>query len=461
MKAKFATALTLLLLCGCTATSERPVIGINKVKIPDWARTGNHPDYPRDQFLQGVGYSRGALKATNQAVENLQVQISAYALERGFRAIKGSRFETLIKDPAQWFDAAEFDRAVHEDRATDGFDFVVVKAINKDDLHSRARLMLPKAKRALDEAIAPIGMIGNVPDALQKYADWFVLNVRVVCLQLLTDGSLDRPVFEVAEEAAITLWEFPTLATILKEGEGQRARIRSGLPKPIGLQVIYRSRVVSGLPLKWALVAGQMGGVKGDLLTDETGKASATVMQVSANGESIGFVQAWLDLPKLAGRQIGVSMPGWLWQVKLPHRDGAAIRLTFNETSNDEARESKFDAKFRKWATANGYTVLEPDAAEDGYDWVLDVTGELAIKTWMQDEIPQVRVSGEIAITDTSNGRVLFRLNPGGIGAGSKGNTEISVSLRAQTESADNALTEVTSRIKSFLPGPESFEIKR
>jgi hypothetical protein len=420
-----------------------------------------HPDYPRDAFLLGVGYSRSALKARRQAVESLEIQISKYALERGSQAIAGSRFENLVQSSAQWFEVTEFDRAVREDRATDGFDFVVVKAIRKKDLHLRARLMLKKAKTALDEALSPPGMIGNVPDALRKYADWFVLNVRVVCLQLLADGALVRPVFEAAESAAIALSEFPTDATVLKEGEGQVSRIRAGLAEPLSVQVIYRGRTVAGLPLRWALVAGQMGGVDGDLLTDDVGKASATVMQIAASGESIGFVQAWIDLPKLHGRPIGILMPGWLWQIRLPHRDGAALKLSVKESSNGEAQKAKFEEKFRKWANSKGYTVLEPDAPTDEYGWVLEIGGEINIKTWMKDDIPQVRVSGKIGITDTSTNRSLFRLNPGGIGAGSKGNTEFSVSLRAQNETAESTLIEIASRIQSFLPSPESFEIKR
>lgn len=464
MKFKFAAlivALLFTLISGCTTTSVRPTIGIKRVAMPDWARTGNHPDYPLDKFLVGVGYSKAGFKAGKQAEESIEFQISKYAIERGKQAISGSKFERLVTNSAQWFRAGEFDRAVKEDRATDGFDFVVIRAIKKSDLHTRAQIMLPKVQKELHKSLSPKGMVGNVPDALRTYADWFVLNMRVVCLQLLADGSLDRTAFESAEEAAITLWEFPTIATVIKKGEKQRAQIRGGLADPLSLQIIYQGRIVDGLPLKWSLVAGQMGGVRGDLITDRTGIASARVMQISANGSAIGLVQAYPDLTKIAGRRIGLSLSAWMWEVKLPNRDSAALRLNVSEGSNGDELSKKFEEKFRVWAKANGYTVISADAATDEYGWILDISGSIEIQTWMRDGIPQVRVSGNIAIEDTSNGRTLFRLNPGGIGAGNKGNTEFSVSLRAQSETADSAVAETSSRIQSFLPSPDAFGMNK
>ena len=429
--------------------------------MPEWARTGNHPDYPLDEYIVGVGYSKSGHKAGGQAEESIEFRISKYAIERGKQAISGSRFERLITDSAQWFRAGEFDRAVKEDRATDGFDFVVIRAIKKSELHARARIMLPKVQKELQQTLAPAGMAGNVPDALRSYTDWFVLNMRVICLQLLADGSLDRTAFEAAEEAAIALWEFPTVVTVLKKGENQHAQIRGGLAGKLSLQIIYRGRVVNGLPIKWSLVAGQMGGVRGDLITDGSGSASARVMQISANGGSVGLVQAYPDIAKLAGRRIGLAMSVWLWEVQLPSRDSGALRLDVSESSNGDELSKKFEEKFRLWAKAKGYTVISADAATEEYGWILDVSGSIEIQTWMKDGVPQVRVNGNIAIEDPSNGRTLFRLNPGGIGAGNKGNTEFSVGLRAQTETADSAVVEISSRIKSFLPGPDAFEIKK
>lgn len=427
--------------------------------MPAWARTGNHPDFPRTEFLVGIGQSRSALKSGNQATASLEENLCSYALERGSNAIAGSRFETLVMNSAQWFDATEFDRAVKEARATDGFDFVVIKAIKKADLHIRARLMLPKAKKVLDETIAPSLLLGSIRDMLKKQVDYFVLTMRVVCLQLLADGSLDQQAFEKAEEAAVLLWEFPMQVTIIKGGEHQVAQIRGGVSKPLTMQLVYRNRVVSGLPIRWALVSGQMGGVRGDLETDAMGKADAHVMHIAASGEGVGFVQAYPDIVKIAGRKIGILMSVWLWQVKLPNRDSAALRVDVIETSNNNALPCKFNSAFVKWAKDAGYTILEEGEPAGEYDYILNVKGSISISTWMQNEIPKVRVTGDLIVEDARTGKNLFRINPGGIGEGSKGNSEISVSLRAHVETVGTAVTEISSRVKSFLPGAKSWVI--
>jgi len=446
-------ALLLGLLTGC-AGPEHNGLKINHVEMPEWTRTGHHPDFPESDYLIAYGLARTSREATRIAEDRLEVMICDYAVRRHQDLFKDTQFEAVVTEPAAWFKLSEFGDAVQEDAASDGFEAVVARAINFDELKLRTLSLLPAAKTELEKVIKPPRGLGSIPKRMEMWGNYYLLAIRVVALQLIAQDTLNQQVFEDVEDALISLWELPTICQVSQWGADQSVKIRGGLDDPIGMKVFFRGQPVAGVPISWGAARGFSGTLEGDRELSDTGLGTAKVLYVAPTGDDFAYVQGHLDLDQLIGRPLGIAMNVWLWKVFLPSRANGELVVDIKETGQNgqPLPEPVFYPDIEKWCIGRNLAVAKTESTHEDKRYHLVLSGEVSVSSNLQGDIPVALATGTFTLRDEATGTALFDYTLGLKEEGKPGNSEATIRLIAMRKGAAEVLVEMATRIISSLP---------
>jgi hypothetical protein len=448
-------ALSALFLTAC-ASDKRAGLRLKPAIMPDWSRTGEHPDYPESEYLVTFGLARTTTEAEEIAETRLEAVICDEATRPNASLFKDTHFAQVVTRPAGWFPLSDFSTAIRKDLASNGFEAVALRAISRGELRLRAASLLPTATKALADTPEPPGGLGSIDKRLEMWGSYYLLSVRVVALELLASDTLNRAAFDKVERSVLALWELPTVIRTTLDGADQHVRIHGGAPEKLTLKAWFRNQPVTGVPLSWGPGAGYRGVVEGQKETNSLGLATANVLQLAATGNDFGYVQATIDIDEVLGRRTGIAMNVWLWRLVLPCRTNGELVVRVTETRGGETPVEKptFTPEVKKWAEgrALGFSELEPD--KDKYHYHLLLEGQIDVTPTVRDELASAYVSGSMTLSDMETGEVLYRLQVGMKHEGAKGNTEASVVLNAVRESAAEVMSEFASRILTALPAP-------
>jgi hypothetical protein len=449
-------ALLGILLTACASDPARGGLNIRPVRMPDWTYNGQHPEFPESDYIVAYGLARNAREAAEIAEQRLEILICDFAVRSHETLFKDTQFAQIVTEQAAWFRIDEFTTAVRSDAASNGFEAVAVRAIQRNELGLRARALLPTAQKELADVPQPPTGLGSIGKRMEMWGEYFLLAVRVVALELLASDTLNRTAFDKLETALMALWELPALVRTDQTGGDQHLRINGGLAEPLVLRASFRGKPVGDVPLAWGPGAGFRGVVEGDRETDANGRATARVHQFAATGDDFGYVRAGLDLDRLIGRRLGIAMNVWLWRVRLPSRSNGQLVVTVKETEKGDSPlpDPLFTPEIKKWADGRNLAVTtgEPDREKYAYHLVLE--GEVDVTTFTSDGLPGAYVSGSFTLTDRETGTVLYSYALGIRRSGQAGNTEASVKLLAMRDGAAEVMAEFASRIIVTLPAP-------
>ncbi|MBZ0137441.1 MAG: hypothetical protein K8I27_13825 [Planctomycetes bacterium] len=448
----FIVALLGLILTCCNSP-KRNGIGINRVVMPAWAKSGEHPDYPDAEFLTAYGLARRPLDAVENAERGLESMICREAVNNHRELLKDSHFLQLVTEPAAWFDIGEFGNAVQSDAAGDGFEAVAVRAISRNELKLRATTMLPGANGELAGAMEPPGGIGSILDRMERWGKYYLLAVRVVALELIASDTLNRTAFAKVEQALLALWELPGVIDSTEANAGQHLRLSAGVAQPLELHAWFRNKPVANVPVQWAPGTGFRGDVQGDKETDANGRATARVHYIASTGDDFCYVQCRLDLNRVAGRRLGISMSVWLWQVMMPSRKTGEIVFRIKE---ETGYDKIFTDEFKKWCAGRNFNVVDDDPSEHSdILYHLALEAEPTLKLIEANGTTQGYVSGTFTLKDLETGTVLFRYTLGMQRKGQPGSAEGTVALLTLREGATEVLMEMAPRLLATLPSPD------
>ncbi|MCB9895454.1 MAG: hypothetical protein H6839_13485 [Planctomycetes bacterium] len=450
-------ALLGLILTGCASSGGRSGVDIRPVTMPEWSYTGEHPDYPSSEYVIAYGLARNSKDASEAAERRLEVLICDHAISPHQTLFKDTRFSDIVVEPAAWFQLGEFGNAIKADGVSNGFEAVAARAISKNELKLRALALLPAAQDALAAEPQPPRGLGSISKRMEMWGKYFLLSVRVVALELLASDTLNRTAFDKVEDSLMALWELPALVKTDTSGSGQHVRIHGGCDQPIELGAYFRGKPVAGAPLQWGPGPGFRGTIEGDAELDESGRATAKVLYLQPTGDDFGYVAARLDINRVVGRQTGIAMNVWLWQVKLPSRNTGELVLRINETEGGDQAvpEPMFAPEVRKWGEGRKLSTSIQKADDDKFSYHLLLEGDVDVTPTTDGEIPSAYVAGNFTLSDMETGEVLFRYALGLRRTGKPGNTEASVKLLAMQEGAAEVMSEFASRILVALPGPD------
>jgi hypothetical protein len=445
-----------LFLTACASNKGRGGLNLKPAIMPEWAKTGEHPDYPENEYLVVYGLARTTTEAREIAASRLEAVICDHATSPHTTMFKDTHFEQIVTRPAGWFALSEFDTAVRTDLASNGFEAVSMHAISRNELKLRARSLLPAATQALSDAEEPPAGLGTIQKRLEMWGAYYLLAVRVVALELLATDTLNRTAFDKVERALLALWELPALVKTDLGGNDQYMRIHGGAPEKLTLKASFRGQPVTGVPIAWEPGIGFRGVVEGDKELDATGVARGEVMYMASTGDDFGYAQASIDIDKVVGRRTGIAMNVWLWRVLLPCRKNGELVVRVTETCNGDQplEQPVFTPEIKKWAEGRllGFSENEPNAVK--YHYHLLVEGQVDVTPMTRDEVPSAYVSGTLTLSDMETGEVLYRYTIGLQREGAKGNSEASVMLLVGQEGAGEVMAEFASRIIAALPGP-------
>lgn len=428
---------------------------MNRVEMPQWARTGVHPEYPAETHLLGFGSSPSKTAAEAEAVAKLEQNLVAYALTLDGGALQGTQFARLVTERGAWFSLGEFDESIRTDVAGNGFEVIALRAIHKGDLRLRAGGMIEAARQVLSEAPNPVSP-GDLRTRVDVAARAFVAAARVMALCLIAKGEVDQPALEAAENAALALWELPGLVKLEQGGADQLAQMQGGISMPMTLRARFRNADVANLPLVWSLPPGMRGVLNGDPQTDANGAAACRVLQISPSGDGYGLLRCQINLNQMTPQPTGVGIPAWIWQFTLPCRRNVELILKVEETINDKTTgfEHFFVPGLQEWAQGRNLELALEKPTSRAFEYRLRLEGKLTVSTWMENEIPFARTGGLLKLVDDSDGRVLFEWTPGLLRQGKPGNTTDSQGLITLREAATEGLAEFCARLLSTVPAP-------
>ncbi|MBX3472884.1 MAG: hypothetical protein KF754_00695 [Planctomycetes bacterium] len=428
---------------------------MNRVVMPEWARTGKHPDYPSTTHLLGFGSAPGKQAAETEAAQRLEEAIVAHALTLGGPVLQGTQFERLVTERGAWFGLAEFGESVNTDIAGNGFEVVALRALHKGELALRAQGMIEQARE--DQKSAPDPQTGgDLKHRIETAARAFVLHARLLALGFLVDGRLERKALEGAEDAALAIWELPGIVKLEQTGGGQRVAMQGGVAQPLTMQARFRNVPMAGVPLVWSLPSGMRGVMDGEPQTDAQGRASCRLLQASPTGDEFGMLRCQVNLDQMTARRTGIGMPAWIWTLRLPCRRNTELVVMVDEIVDDkkEGFERYFLPGLREWARGRGLEIAIGKPSEREFDYRLKLEGSIAVSTWMRGEAPMARTSGKLALSDHGDGRVLFEWTPGLLREGKPGNSTQSQALTTLREAAADGLAEFCSRLIATIPAP-------
>ncbi|MCC6572692.1 MAG: hypothetical protein IT462_02775 [Planctomycetes bacterium] len=441
------------LLTACPTTPERPGVNMRRVEMPEWTRTGRHPDFPQDKFIAGYALAETAAGARQKSETLLEEAACAEALAKGEAVLRGSRVRDLIDSPAQWIDVAELGDAVKFDFAGNGFEYVSVTAISREELRLRAQGMLAGAKKNLATKMPTL----DAPELRKRLDAWcarFLLAIRVVALALLATGELERDALAVAEDAAMSLWGLPGVIEATLGGNSQYANIGGGLPKALELKFTYRERAAAAIPLNWNIIAPANGVLDTGNETDAQGMARCNVFSLSALGRETAVIQAAIDLERVAGVRLGISPPVWRWSASLPSRRLGQLLCEVAETIGGEKTDSVLGPALLAWC--NEYKLAFTDDAKqplpETLAYRLKLSGELKVELFRQGTDTVARAQGTLTLSDAVGDTPIYLYTPAVVRTVAAGQESEDCAREALIEASADALAQIAPRIMAALP---------
>jgi hypothetical protein len=451
-----ACLLAVTLLAACKETPEPIGIGLQPVRVPEWTTTGVHPDYPEDRYIVTYGVARLGRDAVQQAVDRLEAEICGWPLYEHRSLIQNTNLAEMLTLTPAWLPLERLGDAVRSEHASSGFENYALRAISFDELRLRARALLPQVQRELTEADQPVGGMGNLNDRISLWGEYFLLAGQVVMLQLIAEGTLNRLAFMELEEAALQLWELPSLMRVHQGGDRGRCNIQGGVDEPLLMVARFRNRVPSGVPIVWEPAVGFRGALAGDEAFNTSGQAEGRVLRLTPTGDEFGYVQARIDLDRAIGRRTGIALQPWLWTVVLPARTNSEVLVDIQESINGEADDDPvLSPKLAEWCKGRGFMVRELGAGFSDRPYKLRIRGHLEVRSWVTNELPFAHASGRIELVDEDTGQVLFRYYPGIQKEGQRGNTERAMILSAQQDAVADVVAEMGARLLTLVPGED------
>lgn len=441
------------LLTACQSTQPRGGVAIRPVKLPQWALTGEHPDYPSHRFVVAFGLARTPALAMQQAEENLELAIIREVMAAHGSTLANTQFDEIVKGSGAWISAAEFGESVQRDQAGTGFDNVALCAISRQTLLLWARTLLPGARKQLDETPEP-PRAGNVVRRMEAWGQYFLAAARVMAMAFMVEGALDRNAFAVAEAAALQLWELPNLMRVSQTGGGGVARIGGGVDGDFSLYARFRDEAATGVPVVWGLASNLRGSVSGDDTTDKQGFARCKVLQITPDGTEGGQLLATLDLDRALGRRTGILLPLWYWSIVLPCALNAELDLEITEAITGAASESEplLAPEFKKWAKMRALAVREDPKAESTRPYHVRLKGNLEVNSFVKGGETVAWATGLFELTDVRSGEVLYSYSPAIQKRGEPGQSEAGLALSVRQEAAAEVMLEFMGRLTTLLP---------
>lgn len=443
-------------LTACKTTEPRGGVGIKPATMPEWAATGEHPDYPADRFLVAYGLARTGKDAAKQAEDGLERMITSWPMTEHAALFENTQFRDIVTGAAGWISVSELGESVRREEAGNGFENVALCAISRDTLRLWAASLLPDAQKELAASAEP-PVAGTVLNRLEAWGAYFLKAARVLAMQLMVEGTLDRAAFAKAEVAAGRLWELPGLMRISQSGNGGVAEIRGGVPGELSMFARFRDEVPAGVPIMWRLAPNLRGQVSGDDVFSKVGDARCKVLAVSPSGDDGGQVFATLDLDRVLGRRTGIVLPVWYWSIVLPSTRNAELEFDVSETVEGAAKgaEPLFVPELSKWAKLRGLRIRKPEDPDAGKHYRLKLAGKIEVRSFTENDQAITYVTGQLDLIDTATGNVLYSYFPGIQRKGQPGQSEGGLALGAQQEAAAEAMLEFIGRLTAFLPSPE------
>lgn len=445
----------MLALAACN-TPQRVGVSIDPVRMPRWALDGQHPDYDRQSYLQAIASGETPEQARQNADAMLEAQVVQFALECGANVLTNTRLVQIVGEPAQWLAVSEFGSAVKRDSAGDGFQYVALAAIAKDELRLRAKPMLEAEKARMPSEVEP----PEIDDVAKRVAAWserFVAAARIVALSLL-GGSLDRAAFAIAERAGTELQECADKMEVTLAGSGQTARLQGGVANDLQINARFRGRYPSGLKLSWQAQAPALAVLSGYSEFNLTGHASCKVLRISSLGPEIAEVTCRPDLDAMANRRLGILAKGWTWTLTVPARKNVLLDIVVRERVGDAAAAPEFTNACIAWARLND-VALSDDVAprEHGrFKYRLAIEGSIDVRVRKQRGLLVAHATGQVELHDALANAVLFRFSPSVVMEVEENGDGAELALSAQREAAGDVLLEFGARIAALFPALEA-----
>lgn len=441
------------LLTACQSTQPREGVRIRPVKMPQWALTGEHPDYPGHKFVVAFALARTPASAMRQAEDNLELAITREIMEQHRSLFANTQFEEVVRGTGAWISTEEFKQSIQRDEAGTGFDNVAMCAISRETLRLWAQTLLPQARKDLDETPEP-PRAGGILLRMEAWGRYFLKAARVVAMGFLVEQALDRNAFAVAEKAAIQLWELPNLMRVSQTGGGSIARIGGGVADEFALYARFRDESAAGVPVVWALASNMRGSVRGDEVTDKSGHARCEVLQVTPNGLEGGQLLATLDLDRALGRRTGIVLPLWYWSIVLPCALNAELDIEITEVIKGAAEKSEpvLAPEFEKWAKLRGLEVRKDPAAESTRPYHVKLKGTLEVSSFEKDGEVIAWSTGSFELIDVKSGEILYAYGPAIQKTAEPGQSEAGLALAVRQEAAAEVMLEFMGRLTQLLP---------
>lgn len=445
------------LLAGCASDSgRRGGVRLSPVAWPEWAVSGEHPDFPEDTHLTAWGLAQTGFEARDLAREGLEERICQWALERGANALRGTQFAALATERKNWFSPEDFGAAVQGDFASNGFEAVAVCAIERDELSLRAGAMLEAGRENFAASVPPPRTIEDLSRRVELWSQRFLVAARLVALRLLADGELERDALAAAEAAALELRDTPGLMLVEQQGSGQHAVIQGGTPERLGIAARYRGAPAAHAPLIWRIEAPASGLIGGDDQFDAAGKAWCEVHQIVSPGDRYAYVSAALDLDALAGCKLGLAPPTWRWQIELASRENTVLLLTVVEKEGDEVAASPvLDPALREWCKLHSITVADTLSEAEEALYVLEFSGVVRVSLATDGSQVMARAEGTLSLTERETRTTIFRRSPSVLLRADAEEDRSALMQRALAEAAADALLDFAPRILTILPDPQ------
>lgn len=440
-------------LTGCRS-DDSSGLRIKRVETPEWAVTGQHPDYPTEQWFTGWGVANSGAKSHEQATRNLETALTNEARSVLKPLVRGTEFGRIVTKPAQWIPSELFETAIKGDVYAGGFDVVTVQALQRDEFRLRASTVLDQETEHLVDAEPPIPS-DNVAQWLTDSGEYFLLAARVLALHAVVHGKLNRQAFRLAEDAALKLWSFSARLDVQMDGDRQRVEFSGNVANELGLFISRSNEFVRGLPLEWSATQGFPVALDGESATNNVGYASCKILHAMPNGAANAYIQAMVNPNVGLSGDTGISMPVWKWRVNLPNATNTVMVFDVKEVLNngDEPIDPVFVPAFTAWAEKNGYLVLKdlPKTLDDD-TWYLSITGELKALVDMKASIPNAAATGTLTLRDARTNYRIYSYSPARTHRGEDGNSPKTIAQLAMKEAAADGVYEIASRVVAISP---------
>ena len=349
----------------CTVLS-----GLADAKMPEWAETNTHPEYPSNRYLLGVGISESSLDeakdhARVDVVKQIRVQITSEMLDvqeslqigkqEYYRNQIRSRTETLVQETVSGMQVVETTQAKGVFYALAVLDRRRFAAGLEQEMEDGVQAIhqgMSDADRLVREGrIAPA--VVNLTQAHDRSTE--VLSKRV----LIRAISPVPPMFENAVDPAKVLSRIREILTHLRlekvSGDGQIAEPQAALAEPLVARLVIvqpdqETTPVEGMPVRFESAKGKKIQ---EVITDQHGSAATDAM--AYEDRPVGRIIAHpvlSGIPPEVSRDLPITEVVFYYAVE---REGYPVQIAVAMENGSAA--SKVETNLTKVLNKLGYVV--------------------------------------------------------------------------------------------------------